>query len=233
MPQVFHAQLYRKSHPELGAVAQPICGGHMIFAGAGSLIGRAVGLGFEAPVSADDLDRIEAFYFSRGAASQMDVCPLTDPTLMESLKQRGYLLAELNNVLFRRLDPEESFPAPPMAALIRSGGLPEAPVLTAIVRQSFFPDGGAPEGFDEMLAQHYQMPGAISFAADLAGTVVACGAGLIIPEHKIVALYGAGTLPASPPRAANCASAPPPAGGRRGRVRIRGHRDPGWDYLAT
>jgi outer membrane lipoprotein SlyB len=45
MPQVHYAGLYQKLRPEIKAAAEPISGGHMIFAGVGSLIGRAVGKG--------------------------------------------------------------------------------------------------------------------------------------------------------------------------------------------
>jgi ribosomal protein S18 acetylase RimI-like enzyme len=37
------------------------------------------------------------------------------------------------------------------------------------------------------------MEGALTFAAAIDGTAVACAAGLVIPEHRIFALCGAGT----------------------------------------
>ena len=60
---------------------------------------------------------------------------------------------------------------------------------------SFFPNGDEPAGFAEMIAPIYQAEGAILFVAEVDGKPVACAAGLIIPEHRIVALFGAGTLP--------------------------------------
>jgi len=71
--------------------------------------------------------------------------------------------------------------------------------FSAIVRQSFFPDGGEPAGFDEMLAPMFGFPGALTFVAEAEvgeadAKLVATGAGLIIPGHRIVALFGAGTL---------------------------------------
>jgi len=44
IPQVRYAQLYQKLHPEIGAAYEEICGGHMVFAGVGSPIGRAIAL---------------------------------------------------------------------------------------------------------------------------------------------------------------------------------------------
>jgi len=193
MPQVYHAQWCEKNQPNVGAAVEKISGGHMIFAGLGSPIGRAVGMGFATPVTAADMDQLEHFYHSRKAAAQTDYCPLTDPSLLELATQRGYGIAELNNVLVRKLDPTEKFPSRPGLA-IRRGKTEEALAFSSIVRRSFFPDGGEPEGFDEMLSPLFAFPGSLTFVAKMDGQLVATGGGLIIPEHKIVALFGAGTL---------------------------------------
>ena len=203
MPQVHHAQADQKMRPQIGSAVEPIAGGHMIFAGLGSPIGRAVGMGFDAPVTEADFDQLENFYYSRQAPAQLDYCPLTDPSLLEIARKRGYGIAELNNVLVRKLDPAESFPPGPAGFTIRTGRPEEALVFSSIVRQSFFPEGGEPAGFDEMLAPMFAFPGAITFVAeaDVAkgpnaedANLVATGAGLIIPDHGIVALFGASTL---------------------------------------
>ena len=88
MPQVLYAESYKKSRPEIGAEWQEIAGGHMIFAGLGSPIGRATGLGLDCEVTESDLNRIEEFYRSHGAPSQVDVCPYTDLKFLEMLKSR-------------------------------------------------------------------------------------------------------------------------------------------------
>lgn len=198
MPQVYHAQWCREHQPEIRAAVEQIAGGHMIFAGLGSPIGRAVGMGFAAPVTAEDMNRLEDFYFSRKAPSQLDYCPLTDPSLLELAKQRGYGIAELNNVLARRLlreDPRRSQSHSPSAEFnVRPMRPEEAPTFSSVLRQSFFPDGGEPPGFDAMLLPMFSFSGSLTFVAEHHGQVVATGAALVIPEHKIVGLYGAGTL---------------------------------------
>jgi GNAT superfamily N-acetyltransferase len=199
MPQVHHAYADQKMRPHIGAAVEPIAGGHMIFAGLGSPIGRAVGMGFDAPVTDADFDRLENFYYSRKAPAQFDYCPLTDPSLLEIARKRGYVIAELNNLLARKLDPSETFPPGPAGFNIRPGKPEEALAFGAILRQSFFPDGSEPAGFDEMLAPMFAFPGAITFVAeaDVAeaeAKLVATGAGLIISDHKVVALFGAATL---------------------------------------
>ncbi len=199
MPQVHHAYADQRTRPHIGSTVEPIAGGHMIFAGLGSPIGRAVGMGFDRPVTEADFDRLENFYHSRQAPAQLDYCPVTDISLLEIARKRGYQIAELNNVLARKLDPSETFPPSPAGFTIRPGRPEEALTFSTIVRQSFFPDGGEPAGFDEMLAPMFTFPGALTFVAEANdpeadAKLVATGAGLIIPEHKIVALFGAGTL---------------------------------------
>jgi hypothetical protein len=108
-------------------------------------------------------------------------------------KERCYGIAELNNVLYRRLDREEKFAEPPEGCEIRRGVREEAETASAIVERAFFPDG-APEAFQGLLTPLYQMEGAVTFAATIEGKMAACGAGLIIPEHRVFAVCGAGTL---------------------------------------
>ncbi len=161
--------------------------------GLGSPIGRATGLGLDQAFTAEDLDRVEQFYRSHNAPSQVDLCPLHDPTVFEMFKERGYGIAELNNVLYRRLDPNETLPAVP-AGLRDSPWTytEEARELGGIVERAFFPEG-APEAFQDLLTPLYQMEGAVTFAAIVGGQAVACGAGLLIPQHRVFALCGAGT----------------------------------------
>jgi GNAT superfamily N-acetyltransferase len=193
MPQVLYARAFQKTRPEIGAAEEEICGGHMVFAGLGSPIGRATGAGLDRLFTSEDLDRVEQFYSKHKAPSQVDLCPLHEPAVFEMFKERGYGIAELNNVLCRKLDPKESFPPTPDGCEIRRSPVEEAEATGAIVESAFFPDG-APETFRGLMAPLYQMEGAMTFVATIEGNPVACGAGLLIPEHKVFALCGAGTL---------------------------------------
>jgi len=199
MPQVLYAESYKKSRPEIGAEWRVIAGGHMIFAGIGSPIGRATGVSIDCEATESDLDRIEEFYRSHGAPSQVDVCPYTDLKFLEMLKSRGYSFSEFNNVLVRELDTQflsdEGRQLLSSGIEIRRGQLEEAQMLSGILKSCFFPDGNAPEGMDEMLMPMFQFPGSVVFAGSANGKLVAAASVLMIPEHKVVALAGAGTLP--------------------------------------
>jgi GNAT superfamily N-acetyltransferase len=193
MPQVQYARVFQKTRPEIRAAEEEICGGHMVFAGLGSPIGRATGVGLDRPITAEDLDTIEAFYRKHKAPSQVDLTPLHGPEVFEMFKERGYSIAELNNVLFRKLERGERFPDPPAQCTIRRSFQQEAEATGAIVESAFFPDG-APEAYRGLITPLYQMEDALAFVATIDGKPVACGAGLVIRAHRIFALAGAGTL---------------------------------------
>jgi len=201
MPQVLYARTFQKTRPEIGAAEEEICGGHMVFAGLGSPIGRATGVGLDRPFTAADLDRVEAFYRAHHAPSQVDICSMHEPAVFELFKERGYAIAELNNVLYRKLEGDselrgkydEKLPPLQPGCEIRRSLPEEADAAGAIVESAFFPDG-APEAFGGLIAPFYQMERALAFVASVEGKLVACGTGLVIPEHKVFALCGAGTL---------------------------------------
>jgi len=193
MPQVLYARIFTKTRPEIGAAEEEICGGHMIFAGLGSPIGRVTGAGLDRAFTAEDLDRVEEFYRARNAPSQVDLCPLHSPEVFAMFEERGYAIAELNNVLFRKLEAGEKFPSPPEGCEILPAQMEEADSTGAIVESAFFPEG-APEPYRGLITPFYQMEGARPFVASVAGKLVACGTGLVIAEHKVFALCGAGTL---------------------------------------
>ncbi len=192
MPQAFYARVFQRTRPELGSAAEEICGGHMVFAGLGSPIGRATGVGLDQPFTKEVLDQIEQFYREKKAPAQVDLCPMHGPEVFEMCKERGYAIAELNNVLYRKLEPNEKFPDPPAGCELRRSFIEEAHLTGSIVENAFFPDG-APEAFRGLIDPLYQMEGGLAFVATVQGEPVACGTGLVIPEHNVFALCGAGT----------------------------------------
>jgi ribosomal protein S18 acetylase RimI-like enzyme len=194
IPQVDCARMLQKLRPEIGADFSPICGGHMMFAGLNSPIGHAAGLGFVGPMTPADLDRLETFYRSHNAPAQLDICPLTDPSILELVSARGYGMLELNNVLYCVLDPQEKFDIPTGIEIRRSNPA-EADVFSELLTRSFFDKDKPPADFADMLAPLFHFPECLTFIATADGVPIAAAAGRVIPEHRVFALFGAGTLP--------------------------------------
>jgi len=80
-----------------------VAGGCAVFAGVGSPLSHGVGMGLRGPVHEAEIEAIEEFFHSRAAAVSLDLCPLADPGLFQSLGRRAYHITEFNNVLVKRL----------------------------------------------------------------------------------------------------------------------------------
>ncbi|HEY6391194.1 MAG TPA: hypothetical protein VIX89_07955 [Bryobacteraceae bacterium] len=99
--------------PSIAAAVENIAGGIAVFAGVDSPITQAAGVGLDGSVTEAELDRLEDFYFSRGAPVNLELCPFIDPSLVELLGKRSYRLAEFSNVLVRDFTLMKHSPLPP------------------------------------------------------------------------------------------------------------------------
>ncbi len=81
--------------PTSGASARDVAGGVAIFAGVGSPLTQGLAMGLTGPVTAADLDAMEAHLLQGGPGPlQLEVCPFVDPSLPALLAARGYRLEE-------------------------------------------------------------------------------------------------------------------------------------------
>ena len=94
--------------PGRGACWIDVGGTYAMYDGPASPVTQTFGLGmFQAP-TADDFDRLERFFFERGAPADHEVSPQADPTTLVLLVERGYRPFEFTSVMFR---PVEVSPA--------------------------------------------------------------------------------------------------------------------------
>ena len=163
-----------------GAVFEA-AGGCAIFAGRDSPLTQAVGLGLNGPVGERELDAVEAFFRTRGAAVKIDICPLADPGLLDALGGRGYRVTEFNNVLARRLAGWETVPAPRVRRA--TGG--EEDLWARTVGLGFFENGSLSEEEMDVGRAVIAMPGADCYLAfdegqAAAGAAMTAGQGLTV-----------------------------------------------------
>src|SRR6516225_11528939 len=97
--------------PEASGAVEPVAGGYAIYCGANSPVTQSVGLGLSGSVSAEEFDRLEKFYFSRGEPVRVETCPLADASLLEQYSQRGYRVTEFSNVMARDVIQHRSITA--------------------------------------------------------------------------------------------------------------------------
>jgi Acetyltransferase (GNAT) domain len=87
--------------PGRGACWIEVGGAYAMYDGPSSPVTQTFGLGmFQAP-TADDFDRLERFFFDRGAPADHEVSPQADPATLALLLERGYRPIEFTSVMFR------------------------------------------------------------------------------------------------------------------------------------
>jgi GNAT superfamily N-acetyltransferase len=95
-----------EAFPEVGATWTAVAETYAMFDGVGSPVTQTFGLGVFQPITEEDMDQLEEFFKSRGAAVFHEVCPLADPSTFTLLSERGYKPIEVSNVLYRPISPD-------------------------------------------------------------------------------------------------------------------------------
>lgn len=170
-----------------------VADGLAIFAGIGSPMSQATGLGLESAVSEADLDALEACYFRRNAAARIVVCPLVDEAFVSLLNRRGYRPSEFENSMIRELggDEEPAKVDPRIEVRLASSG--EANLYADVVGPSFTGDGVLPPELREMMHALFLVPEALAFLACFDGEPA--GGGALLPHGGVGMLAGAATRP--------------------------------------
>jgi hypothetical protein len=144
-----------------GSQILEIGGGCAIFAGAGSPLTQAVGLGLNGPAEEDELNRLEDFFLSRGARVSIDLCPLADPSWLGALNTRGYRPADFNNVLVKRLAGAEITLTPRVRRAVAS----ERDLWSHTVGHGFFDESELTDAEMNVGRAIFSMAGALCYLA--------------------------------------------------------------------
>ena len=174
------------AHAVPGAEAAEIAGGCALFAGPGSPMTHALGIGMNGVVTESEFDRLEHYFRSRQSACLIDLCPLADLSVIEQVVRRGYRIIEFNNLMVREVRLSE---LPPRLA-VRRAGPEELPVWNRVVAQGFSGQEEPPAEFDVMLASTHAV--SECYLADAAGAPAA-GAAFSV-RNNIALFYGDATL---------------------------------------
>ena len=188
------ARSVARIRPEISSAAEQIAGGWAVFTGVGSPISEARGLGMDGPVTADDMDRLESFYHSRGDAIRIEVCPLSDPTLHQLLATRGYRLLEFSNMLARPLGDGQSMESPAANGRIttRIAASSEGPIWAETVARCFAGQMPITQELIDVVSCWTQSTIGACYFAHLDGEIA--GGGRVAMNAAVALLGGAGTV---------------------------------------
>lgn len=180
--------------PEVGAAWIAVGGGWAAFTGKDSPITQAAGLGMAGAVEEAEIARMEDFYRSRGAATNIETCPLAHPSLFEALGQRGYRVVEFSNVLYRVIEAGEEFGSIPQGLTVRKARDEERTFWAETVARGFADEIPVTPELVSVLSAFADRPGAQLWLAEMDGEV-AGGAAVAVADGT-AGLFGAATLPA-------------------------------------
>jgi GNAT superfamily N-acetyltransferase len=190
------AEAALRLRPDYPIAISEIGSGIAAFAGADSPITQAIGVGLDGPVSDEDLDRLEEFFRSRGAAVALEICPLVHLSLYQTLAKRGYQLAEVSNVLVRDLKSSmaEEFEGKSPEVTVRLAASHEGDLWTLTVAQGFAEHFPVTQSILDVMSGFFHRQNASSVLAFVNGEVA--GGGAVAVHEGVGGLFGASTLPA-------------------------------------
>ena len=177
--------------PETGAVWMECNGTYALFDGPQSPLTQTFGLGlFSAPSNAD-LELIEPFFTSRGAAVFHEVSPLASTDVLDLLARRGYRPVELTSMMYRPLDGHAA--TGNAGVQVRRTDASEADLwaMTAAKGWTEFADLSA--FMLDLGRVTATSRGMATFIAEVKGKPIATGAVAI--HNRVALLAGASTIP--------------------------------------
>lgn len=195
------ARMLGRIRPGTAAAAEPIAGGFAIYAGIGSPLTAAGGIGFDGEVAETDLDHLEAFFRARGVTTRIQVCPLAHRSLFELLGRRGYRLGGFEQVLARDLARGEADePAAPDPATRRATPRitarpvtpSESDLWVRTAARGFFEPGPVPPSVLGLFEVMGVLPDLTRFLAFVDGEPA--GAAAVGGRDRLASLLAAGTL---------------------------------------
>lgn len=184
------AVTHHEINPLIETDVQPISDGTMVYGGDGMPINRAIGLGTDTPVTDDNFEQIEQFFANYDTASQIDLCPLADYSLLNLLAQHQYKPLKIYSVLVRTL-PLDDYDTPESEAHVAPAD--DAQMWIQTVSQGFLGKDEIPEGdLSTMFARiAFRRPDTYCHIARMNGVPVGGGAVAII--GKIAVFFSTST----------------------------------------
>ena len=185
------AEQMRAAAGSNAAAVLAVGGGFAVYCGANSPVTQAVGLGLNGPVSKEEFDRLEEFYFCRKEPVRAETCPLVDASLMEHYRDRGYFVTEFSNVMVRPVEKTEMAAANGIE--IQRVGDDEIELWTLAVAQGFAENYPVTQELLEVMKLFASGKNTECFLARINGQVA--GGGTLAARGRIAGLFGASTLP--------------------------------------
>jgi hypothetical protein len=190
---VNYAETLKRLGLRPSAATEPIGDGVCVYTSPDLPVNRAAGMGLTSPVTAGQMEEIEHFFADREVPTQLDLCPLADPSLLELAAERRYHVVRFLDVLSMDLPSQDPLPAVPLGVEVRAITADEAEIWAQAVASGF----AATDGLDEsdanvILARAAaHSPGVVCYLATVGGQPA--GGGAMILHNRLAALFSSST----------------------------------------
>jgi GNAT superfamily N-acetyltransferase len=179
----------RKLFPDSGSCWMECAGAQVVFDGIDSPVTQTFGLGVFDELTEASLDKIERFFFDRGAPVDHEVCPLAGIATLNLLCARRYRPIEISSVMYRTVEEPG-----PSGITVRVAGPADAQIWADVSARGWAHQNpellGFVKRFGSIAFVREQSP---CFLAELDGRPGAAGS---LSIHDGVALFaGAATVP--------------------------------------
>lgn len=197
--QMDYAESCRKLNCSAHTVAIAVGSGAALYAGAESPLTQSFGLGLGSSDTTESdlenqLDTLEEFFFSRGAAAYIEVANLADMNLTLLLGKRGYTVLEYSHVLgFNLGNLKHTSPSLQPYRLEISEIEAAADTVAAGFLEHNIGESEIPPDFRELFVVSFHTAGSSAFGVKLNDEIA--GAGGITILNNIAMLSGASTQP--------------------------------------
>jgi GNAT superfamily N-acetyltransferase len=164
-------------------LVRPFAGGVMGFHEPGSWQNQASCVGLDGPVDDGEVDAMIDFYVSRGVEPRVELSPFADPSLINALGERGFVVREFEHVLARELPPGEDIeaqlpfgrPAGLELSLVDKSDAEAVERAVVATIQGFYPDGDLPEAMVDACRTTLLLDSTMTFIATIDGVLAAAG----------------------------------------------------------
>ncbi|HYR27676.1 MAG TPA: GNAT family N-acetyltransferase [Thermoanaerobaculia bacterium] len=179
--------------PDAGAAWIERAGAFAMFDGVGSPLTQTFGLGiFETPAAAD-LDAIEEFFTSHGAATFHEVSPIADFATVNLLTSRGYRVVELTSVMYQPIAIGGA--AAGTRVIARPAEAHEVESYARLAAEGWSELTDVAPLIGDLARVSASAQGATVFFAEADGRAIATGA--LVMHDGVALLAGAATIPSA------------------------------------
>lgn len=185
----------KKMQPDSGAEWVRINGTYSLFDGRESPLTQTFGLGLSEDVNHEDLTMIEAFFQRHDAPVFHEVSPMSNPSHMIILHERGYKPVELTTVLFKVISMDDFIPNSINSAMtIRMSGKGEEDTWARTSAQGWSTEmDGLSDFMYHFSSIIVNSADAHPFFGEMNGKIISTG--MLSIHNDVALLAGASTIP--------------------------------------